>query len=57
MLQQQFLAQPDMVGCDLDQFVVVNKFQRLFQAHADGRAEHNVFISTGGTDVGQLLAL
>ena len=57
MLQQQFLAQPNVVRCDFHQFIIVNEFQRLFQAHANRRRELDIFIRASCTNVGQLFPL
>ena len=57
MFLQVLLAQPDVVRRYFHQFVVIDEFQRLFQAHADRRGEQDVLVGTGGADVGQLLGL
>ena len=46
-----------MVGRDLDQFVVVDEFQRLFEAQADRRHQDDVLVRARGAHVGELLAL
>ena len=56
MLKQLFFAQPNMFRCDFHQFIIINEFQRLFQAHANRWRQQDVFISAGRTDVRQLLA-
>ena len=56
MFQQELLAQAYMMRGYFNQFIIVNKFQCLFQAHADWRAEHNIFVSSGGAHVCELFA-
>ena len=53
---QVFFADADGFGRDFNQFVVVDKFQRLFQGVADRRGEDEVFVRAGGADVGQLFS-
>src|SRR5690606_765609 len=55
-LGAQLLAQPDLLGRDLDQLVVVDELQRLLQREAVRRDQAYVVVLAGGPDVGQLLA-
>src|SRR6267142_165556 len=54
---EEFLAQPDRLRCHLDQFVVLDIGQRLFQRHLDRRGQAHRFVLRSGADVGELLAL
>src|SRR6266404_4074279 len=54
---KKFLAQPDRLRGHLDQFVVLDIGQRLFQGHLDRRGQAHRFVLRGGADVGELLAL
>src|SRR5690606_9910057 len=54
-LGAQLLAQPDLPGRDLDQFVVVDELQRLLERELDRRHQALVVVLAGGAEVGQLL--
>src|SRR3984957_19378459 len=54
---EELLAQPDRLRGYLDQFVVLDISQRLFQRHPDRRRQSDRFVLGGGADVGELLAL
>ena len=54
---EELFAQPDGLGGHLDQLVVVDEFERLFQIEADRRGQDNVLVGARGADVGQLLRL
>src|SRR5450755_1887572 len=54
---EELLAQPDRFRGHLDQFVVLDIGQRLFQGHLDRRGQAHRFVLRGGADVGELLAL
>ncbi len=57
MLQELPLAKPDVLRGHLDQFIIINELQGLFQREAHRRREQDVLVPPGGTDVGQLFAL
>src|SRR5690606_818507 len=48
VLGEELLAQADGLRRDLDQFVVVDEFQRLLQAEAQRRRQQQVVILAGG---------
>src|SRR5690606_29045155 len=54
---QDLLAQADRLGGHLDQLVVLDVGDRLFEGHAAGRGEADGLVLASGADVGQLLAL
>ena len=54
---QDLLTETDGLGGDLDQFVVVDELDGLFQGHNDGRRQDQLFVGTRGTDGGQMLFL
>ncbi len=45
---EELFAQADGLGGDLDQFVVVDEFERLFQIEADRRGQENVLVGARG---------
>ena len=57
MFLEELLAHADRLRRDLHQLIVIDEFQRLFQAHLHRGRQQHVFVAAGGTDVGQLLAL
>src|SRR5690606_13379225 len=54
-LGAQLLAQADLPGRDLDQFVVVDELQRLLERDLDRRHQALVVVLAGSAEVGQLL--
>jgi hypothetical protein len=54
---QDTLAQPDVLGGDLDQLVLVDELKRGFQREGQGWREKELLVGGGGADVGQLLGL
>src|SRR5882672_5938023 len=54
---EELLAQPDRLRGHLDQLVVLDIGQRLFQRHLDRRGQAHRLVLRGGADVGELLAL
>src|SRR6185312_6441990 len=54
---EEFLAQPDRFRSHLDQFIILDIGERLFQRHLDRRRQAHRFVLRGGADVGELLAL
>src|ERR1022692_7591 len=55
-LVEQLLAQADRLRRHLDQFVVLDIGQGLFQRHADRRGGTDRVVPRGGADIGELLA-
>ena len=55
MFLEEFLAHADREGRDLDQLVVIDEFERLFQREADWRRQNDVFVRAGCADIGELL--
>src|SRR5580698_8242415 len=53
---EEFLAQPDRFRRHLDQLVVLDIGQRLFQRHPDRWGQAHRFVLGRGADVGKLLA-
>ena len=49
------LAQADAFRRDLDEFIIFDELECLFERHADRRRELDVFVLAGGTDIRQLL--
>src|SRR5690606_15704694 len=47
---------PNALRRNLNQLIIVDEFHRLLKGMLDRRSQQNVFISTGSTDVSQLLA-
>src|ERR1700727_1355906 len=54
---EELLAQADRLRGYLDQFVVLDIGQRLFQRHLDRRRQAHRLNLRGGANVGELLAL
>ena len=52
---QDLFTQTDGLGGDLDQIVVGDVLNSLFQRHNDGGREQQLFIRAGGTNRGQVL--
>ena len=51
------LAQPDGLGSDLHQLVVVDELERRLQGQHPRRRQEQLLVGGGGADVGQLLGL
>src|SRR3954452_6592184 len=54
---EEFFAQANRFGRDLDQLIVLDIGQRLFQRHPDRRRQAHRLVLGGGADIGELLAL
>src|SRR5439155_27246056 len=54
---EQALAHADRLGRDLDQLVVLDIGDRLFEAHLDRRRQPHRLVLGGRADIGALLAL
>ena len=57
MRVEMALAQPHDLRGHLDQLVIINIGDSLFQAEAFGRGEDDGLVLAGGPDIGELLAL
>ena len=51
------LADAEILGGNFQQFIVSQELHALFQAHLSGRDQTERIVGTGGTHIGQLLAL
>lgn len=57
MFEQEFFTDTDALRRNFDQFVVIDKFQRLFQRQLDGFSQYQVFIGAGARILVNCLAL
>ncbi len=57
MLLEEFLAHANCVRGHFDQFIIIYKLQRLLQGETNWRCQDDVLVSSGSTNIGQLLGL